>query len=297
VSASHLIEFSAPYMIDASGEGDLAFLAGAPYQIGHHESGLTLHMSLTALFYNTGERRQAYLPPGYKPIESEDDLPGLHGPVQLPDNRLYANMTKVMGCDPTDPLSLNKAEQKARRQLIRITHYVQTQYPMYALISSGQKIGIREGRRIIGEKQIQGSEIMAANSHQEDDGIAVATAQIDFHSLSRPGHVGWRQGVQPYAIPYGALIPKGLKNLLVAGKPISGDQIALSSYRMIPTVYGMGQATGTAAAMAVEQGLEDVRNLEVKKLQEQLTKDGMELDPSKHQPFSVESTPNRDDAL
>lgn len=296
-SASHIWEFAAPFMIDASGEGDLAFLAGMPFQLGHPESGLTLHMSLTALFYNTGEERKAYLPPGYEPIETEDDLPGLHGPVRLPDNRLYANMTKVMGCNPTDPLSLSQAEQEARRQLIRITHYVQTRYPMYALISSGQKIGIREGRRIIGEKQIRQDLILGNRPHLEEDGIAVATAQIDFHSLSRPGHVGWRQKVHPYAIPLGALIPKGAKNMLVAGKPISGDQVSLSSYRMIPTVYAIGQAAGTAAALAVSEGLDDIRQLDIIQLQNQLNKDGIELDPCNHQFFSVESTPDPEDAL
>jgi hypothetical protein len=297
VSASQFMEFEAKYFIDTSGEGDLAFLSGAGYQVGHPENGRTLHMSLTAMFHDTGELRESYLPPGFAPIYNKEDLPGLHGPVRLPDNRLYANMTKVMGHNPTDPVSLSQAEQEARRQLVRIAYYVQKLHPTYALASSGQKIGIREGRRIVGEYTLTQDDITGADSKDFPDGVAVATAQIDFHSLTKPGHVGWRQKVQPYAIPVRTMIPKGLKNLLVAGKPISGDQAAMSSYRMTPTVCAMGQAAGTAAALAVEAGIDDIRQLDIPALREQLSRDGMELDPHKHKSFAPELTPRPEDAL
>jgi hypothetical protein len=297
VSASQFMEFRAKYFIDTSGEGDLAFLAGAGYQVGHPENGRTLHMSLTAMFHDTGTLRESYLPPGFAPIYNKEDLPGLHGPSRLPDNRLYANMTKVMGHNPVDPVSLSQAEQEARRQLVRIAYYVQKLYPTYALASSGQKIGIREGRRIVGDYTLTQDDITSTESKDFPDGVAVATAQIDFHSLTRPGHIGWRQKVQPYAIPLRAMIPKGLKNLLVAGKPISGDQVAMSSYRMTPTVCAMGQAAGTAAALAVEAGIDDIRHLNIAALRAQLSRDGMELDPHKHKSFAPEVTPNSKDAL
>ncbi len=297
VSASQFMEIKAQYFVDASGEGDLAFLAGAGYQLGHPENGRTLHMSLTAMFHDTGKLREAYLPPGFAPIHDKEDLPGLHGPVQLPDNRLYANMTKVMGHNPTDPVGLSQAEQEARRQLVRIAYYVQKLHSTYALASSGQKIGIREGRHIIGDYTLTQEDITSVDSKDFPDGVAVATAQIDFHSLTKPGHVGWRQKVNPYAIPLRTMIPKGLKNLLVDGKPISGDQVAMSSYRMTPTVCAMGQAAGTAAALAVEAGIDDIRQLDVAALREQLAQDRMELDPHKHKPFAPEVTPRPEDAL
>jgi hypothetical protein len=297
VSGSQGMELDAQYFVDATGEGDLAYLSGADFELGHPENGRTLHMSLTAMFYDTGEQREPYLPPGYAPIEHADDLPGLRGPVRLSDNRRYANMTKVMEHDPTNPISLSQAEQEARRQLVRIAYYVQKLYPTYALISTGQKIGIREGRRIIGDYCLTQEDITGENPRDFPDGVAVATAQIDFHSLTRSGHIGWRQQVQPYAIPLRAMIPKGLKNVLVAGKPISGDQVALSSYRMIPTVCAMGQAAGTAAALAVEAKLKDIRSVEIHDLRAQLTRDGIELKPSKHQSFAPEITPNPKDAL
>lgn len=296
VSASKFMEFEARYYIDATGEGDLAFLSGADFQLGHPENGRTLHMSLTAMFYDTGKLRESYLPAGFAPINSQADLPGLHGPLRLADNRLYANMTKIMGHDSTDPVSLSQAEQEARRQLVRIAYYVQKRYPTFALASSGQKIGIREGRRILGEYTLTKDDIIGSVPKDFPDGVAVATSQIDFHSLTKPGHVGWRQKVHPYAIPLQTMIPKGLKNLLVAGKPISGDQIAMSSYRMTPTVCAMGQAAGTAAALAIETGKQDIREVDVAALRAQLATDGMELDPRKHKPFAPEVTPTPEDA-
>jgi len=295
-SGSQGMELGAQYFIDATGEGDLAYLCDADFELGHPENGRTLHMSLTAMFYDTGEPREPYLPPGYDPIEHVDDLPGLRGPVKLADNLCYANMTKLMGYDPTNPVSLSQAEQEARRQLVRIAYYVQKLYPNHALISTGQKIGIREGRRIVGDYRLTQEDITGEKPRDFPDGVAVATAQIDFHSLSKPGHSGWRQQVQPYAIPFRAMIPKGLKNVLVAGKPISGDQVALSSYRMIPTVCAMGQAAGTAASMAVENSLKDIRTSDIQTLRECLTRDGIELNPHKHQPFAPEITPNPKDA-
>jgi hypothetical protein len=118
----------------------------------------------------------------------------------------------------------------------------------------------------------------------------VATCQIDFHSLTKPGHGGWRQRVEPYAIPYRALVVRGLENLLVAGKCISGDQVAQSSYRMTPTCCAMGQAAGTAAAVALESGVESVRAVDVFRVRTILEADGMVLDPRRHAAFAPELT-------
>ena len=289
VSCSQHFDVAARYYIDATGEGDLAWLAGAPTMQGHPQTGRTLHMSLTFILQDTGKPVTPYLPAGLEEIRSQDELPGLHGGVPLPDGRVYCNMTKVMGHDPTDPFSLSAAEREARRQLARIVHYLQrTRFPTYALCSSGARIGIREGRRIVGDYILTEADITGPTSRDFPDGIAVATCQIDFHSLTKPGHGGWRQKVEPYAIPYRCLMAKGLRNLLVAGKCISGDQVAQSSYRMTSTCAAMGQAAGTAAALAVESGLANVREVDVAALRATLSADGMELDPHKHTAFAPE---------
>lgn len=292
-SCSHPLDISAAYYVDATGEGDLAWLAGADYLQGHPETGQTLHMSLAFALQDTGRPVTPYLPPGLEEIETVDDLPGLHGGLPLPDGRVYCNMTKVMGHDPTDPYSLSAAEREARRQLARVVHFLQrTRFPTFSLCSSGARIGIREGRRIVGDYVLTEADITGAESKDFPDGVAVATCQIDFHSLTRPGHVGWRQRVEPYAIPLRCLTVKDFRNMLVAGKCISGDQVAQSSYRMTPTCCAMGQAAGTAAAMAAEQALGDFRELDVDGLRADLAAHGVELDPRKHAAFAPELTPD-----
>ena len=292
-SCSHLIDVKAAYFIDATGEGDLAWLSGAEYMLGHPETGRTLHMSLTFILQDTGQPVTSYLPPDLEEIKTVDDLPGLHGGLRLPDGRVYCNMTKVMGYNPTDPFDLSAAECEARRQLVRIVHFLQrTRFPTYALCGSGARIGIREGRRVIGDYVLTEADITDPESKDFPDGIAVATSQIDFHSLTRPGHSGWRQRVEPYAIPLRCLTVKGFDNLLVAGKCISGDQVAQSSYRMTPTCCAMGQAAGTAVAMAAKDGLSDIRQLDETALRANLIAHGVELDPRKHRAFAPELTPD-----
>ncbi len=288
---------SPKFVVDASGEGDLAALAGAEFHKGDPEAGRTLHMSLIATMYDTGKPVTPFLPPGLEPIESDDELPGFNGPGRRSDGSLYVSMTKVMGHDPTDPFSLSDAELEARDQLARIVHYLQrTKCPTHVLASTGSRIGIREGRRVVGDYVITEDDVLGHGTDFED-GVTVATCQIDFHSLTRAGSVGWRKRITPYAIPFRALTAKGFANLLVAGKCISGDQVAQSSYRMTPTCIGMGQAVGTAAAMAAAERHTDIRQLSVAGLRTELARAGVELDPSKHVQFPPDDrheTPDRD---
>lgn len=297
LALGHTIDVYANWYIDATGEGDLAASAGAQYMQGHPDTGQTLHMTLAAMLFDTGKPVPQYLPADLQPINTPDELPGFQGAYNMADGRLYCNMTKVMAHDPTDPFSLSDAECEARRQITRIVHYLQrTKYPTYMLASTGARIGIREGRRIVGDYVLTEADILGDEPRVFADGVAVATSQIDFHSLTRPGHAGWRQRVQPYNIPFRCLIAKGFKNLLMAGKCISGDQVAHSSYRMTPTCCAMGQAAGTATALAIENGAKDIRRVNINKLRAQLSADGMELNPRKHRSFAPEVTPNRNDA-
>ena len=297
LSCSRPLSVTARYFLDCTGEGDLAFLSGAEWQQGHPETGRTLHMTLTCMLYDTGKPVHPHLPPGLEPVEKAEDLPGLHACLPLPDGRIYLNMTKIFEHDPTDPFSLSDAELQARRQLLRVVHYLQrTQYPNHSIASTGARIGIREGRRIVGGYTLTETDILDRTPCDFPDGVAVATSQIDFHSLTQPGHAGWRQRVEPYAIPLRSLIARDFNNLLMAGKCISGDQVAQSSYRMTPTCCAMGQAAGTAAALAVENRASDIRMVDVSELRRVLTESGMELDPRKHKAFGPDGSSSRSGA-
>ncbi|MBN1563814.1 MAG: FAD-dependent oxidoreductase, partial [Anaerolineae bacterium] len=287
VSASQLINIEARYFVDATGEGDLAALAHADFMQGDTQTGRTLHMSLTCVLQDTNKPVQPYLPSGLEEIHTLDDMPGLHTFRQLPDGRVYCNMTKVIAHDPTDPFSLSDAECEARRQLARTIHFLQRhKYPTYMLCASGAKIGIREGRRVVGDYILTEADILRVTGCDFADGVAVATSQIDFHSLTKAGTGGRRQRVHPYAIPLRSLIVRGFENLLVAGKCASGDQVAQSSFRMTPTCCAMGQAAGTAIALALTQNVDDIHDGDIVQIRAALSRMGMELNPEKHDAYA-----------
>ncbi len=290
VGCSQKIEVTAKWFVDTSGEGDLGWIAGADFLKGHPESGTQLSMNLTCVLHDTKEKVKTYLPPDLEPIETKEQLPGLYSFVHTPDNRVHVSMTKVMEHDSTDPFELSNAELTARRQLMRVVHYLQnTFYPTHMLCASGARIGIREGRRIIGEYILTEEDILKEiDGIVFDDAVAVATSQIDFQSLTRAGHTGWRQEISPFTIPFRCLYARDFENLMMAGKCISTDQVAHSSTRMTPTCCCMGQAIGTAAALLIENGHTDIREIDVSTLQKVLLKDRIELNPAKHTPFAPE---------
>ncbi len=286
VACSQMIEATAKYFIDATGEGDLAFLAGAEFMKGHPENGMQLHMSLIFHMVKSPRPVVPYLPEGMTPYDSIDELPGLKVHLQLEDGRVYCNTTKIMKHDSTSPWDLSSAEAEARIQMMKIVHFLQRdRFKDYIPAASGSTIGIREGRRIIGDYILTAEDII--NGCNFDDGTVVATSQIDFHSLSKEGNTGWRKRVAPYSIPFRCLYSRDFANLLVAGKCISTDQIAHSSCRMTPTCCGMGQTVGIAAAMAVQTELSNIRDLPVKELQSEMVQAGFELSPAKHLAFGL----------
>lgn len=296
-SCSRLLSASGTVFVDATGEGDLAALAGARFAQGDPQTGRTLHLTLTFTLCDAGRPVTPYLPAGLAPLSTAADLPGLLALAPLADGRIYCNMTKVMGLDPTDPLDLSAAELQARRQVAQVVHFLQrTDYPTFTLAATGSHIGVREGRRILGDYVLSENDILGPEPRDFPDGIAVATAQVDFHSLTRPGNAGWRQRVEPYAIPLRCLLVRDVDNLLVAGKCLSADQVAQSSLRMTPTCCATGQAAGTAAALMLECGLPDLRALEVSLLRHELQAAGMQLDPRRHEAFAPCVTPDRADA-
>jgi len=262
-------------VIDATGDGDVAALAGAEFKKGRESDGRQLAMSLHFKTMDTKENVRPVLPKGCAEYKSYDDLP--FSPELRP---------KVIGLDPTETEDLTKAEILARKQVMSIVHYIQTRvHPTYKLVSTATQIGVREGRRIIGDYVLTEEDVFMGREFP--DVIAVGTSQIDFHDIDNYGDRGSRREKVPsYQIPYRCLLVKGIRNMLTAGKCISGDQVAQSSYRMIPTCAALGQAAGTAAALAVEHKV-GLRDLDIEKLQDILRKEGMKF--SGVPPFSTPS--------
>lgn len=275
-------------VIDATGNAIVADVAGA--ETVHLGPGKQLPMSLYFTLWNTGRPVEPFLPPGCPRWEDSDDLPmtSLHA---FADGRIEVKM-KVVGFDAADGLSLSKAEIHARRQMMGLIHHLQTRgyqgrhsfdsgrpLSTYTLASVSRAIGQREGRRIVGQFTLSDEDVRTACVLE--DAVAVGTYHLDYHwtDTEKRAGTGVTDMVEPYHIPLRAMRPAGLENVLCPGRSLSGDQLALSSYRAMATCAQMGLGAGLAAALAVEQGM-PLDHLDLQELKQRVTAAGQSLDLS-----------------
>ena len=135
-------------------------------------------------------------------------------------------------------------------------------------------MGVRETRHIVGDYQLNENDILEGKSFE--DGVACGTYAIDIHPGKGKMQIYTGSGKAVYEIPYRSLIPKGLSNLLVAGRCISANSYAAGSIRVMATCMAMGQGAGVAAAMAA--GNDAVtRNVDVAELRINLVNQGQYL--------------------
>jgi hypothetical protein len=112
------------------------------------------------------------------------------------------------------------------------------------------QLGLRETTRIKGEYVLTEHDLLAGISGQRhDDIVTIADHAMDTHGKTT-GRAGCGELREPYGIPFRCLIPKGMKNLLIACRAASFSSLAASSARLSRTMMQLGQAAGTAAALA-----------------------------------------------
>ena len=133
------------------------------------------------------------------------------------------------------------------------------------ILDTASQTGTRGSRRLTGEYVITGEDFQSCKKF--DDSIAV------FPRLGPPGGGG---EVKHVYIPYRALVSANIESLLVAGRSFSSDQTANNMANLIPHCIAMGQAAGTAAAIAIKQGI-NPRDVDYKELQQILKEQGVPL--------------------
>jgi hypothetical protein len=183
-------------------------------------------------------------------------------------------MTKVAGVDPTDVTSLSGAYEEVYRQVPLLVRFFRNRVPGFAearLIDIAPLLGVRESRRVMGDYVLTAEDL--SSGRQFDDTVALSGYQIDIH---RPDGSVVLRNLETYDIPYRSLVARGVDGLLVAGKCISATHEAISSTRVVPVCMALGQAVGTAAALAVDKGLTP-REVDVPTLRARLIGQGVEL--------------------
>jgi hypothetical protein len=210
-----------------------------------------------------------FYPPLWK--EPAEDGEVRHALVQL---------THMYGCDGTDADNLTRATIEGRQQVqdgVRVMQYV-PELAGVELVATAAQLGVRETRHIQGRYRLVEEDLLAGRRFE--DGICVVRFNIDVH-VAKPAagvetiHIEAAK-VRPYHIPYRALVPINREHLLMAGRCISGSSRAHASYRVTGDCVAMGQAAGTAAALALHQGIAPSA-LDSTDLVRQLRDDGVKL--------------------
>ena len=266
------IRATAEVYVDATGDADLAAMAGVPFRVGRESDGLCQPMTLC--FRVSGMKEDpdwARLGADWKSINERWRALQAAGTISNPRENLllfrpmeagtiHFNSTRVIKLDPTDPWERSRAEAIAREQVLEIVAFLRREFPErfadIQITACAPAIGVRESRMIEGRHVLTADDLLALTRFP--DAIAAANYDIDIHSPDGSGtsHHYFGPG-EWYTIPYRSLLPReGGENLLVAGRCISATHEAQASIRVMPIVTTLGQAAGTAAALACKAGVE-----------------------------------------
>lgn len=244
-------------IVDCTGDGDVVAWSGAPTVKNDPLMPLTMHFRIGNV-----ERR-----PDHSQLCKEQlvaahaagELKLFYGPgliFAFAPNEAYIHAIRVVG-DATDVDDLSRAEMQGRADVWTMFERWKKNVPGFEksyLISTGPYIGIRETRRLVGQYVLTEDDIRAQTKF--DDAIATGCWYLDVHPQKvTVGSANEKHGFQPgpYDIPYRSLQPQKVANLLVAGRCHSASKLAASSTRVTVTAMAMGEAAGTAAAVAVER--------------------------------------------
>jgi hypothetical protein len=273
-------------VVDASGDAEVAWRAGAALE--RPERGRRLQ-PLTATFRMMGVEvdrtptKQLHELMAAAAESGEYRLPRREGSVHrtVLTGVVHTNLTRVSGVDPTDPFELSVAEREGRRQVLEYARFLVDRVPGYAdaaVVSTSDRIGVRESRRLVGRYVLTREDVMAARDF--DDAIARCGAPLEDHDGGEGTIWEYIGGEEPsgqtYGIPYRSLLPVDIEGLLVAGRCLSATHDAHASVRSMAQCMAMGEAAGTAAALAAAQDVAPGR-LDVDDLRCRLQESGVVL--------------------
>ncbi len=274
-------------VIDATGDGDVAYYAGVPFFKGREEDGkmqpATLMFKIGGVDYKRAVFPQSFeetveTPKGELQALAKKLLPFPAGHVLLypqpTEGTVCVNMTNCIDIDGTKAEDMTKGIMVCRSQIEAIINFLHEYVPGYEkcwLMSSGSLLGIRETRHFKGLSTLSAQDIVTA---KEYDTWVVKRAFFNFDVHNMTGASLDKEGVQKnwkqdkdYTIPYGCLLPENVDGLLLSGRNISGSHLASSNYRVMPICMAIGEATGVAAGLMVKHGLSSLQEVSIKEIQ------------------------------
>ncbi|MCQ2135391.1 MAG: FAD-dependent oxidoreductase [Bacteroidales bacterium] len=292
-------------VIDCTGDGDIAFRAGAPMLYGNEDGNAqppTLMFSMRGVdsrklrdavadhpeLYDIDFIPNEFFRPmdnctfvGFRNQVKKAREAGYQIPVErtifmtgMAEDEWWVNMSRVNGIDATDPVQYTKGERICIDQNDQIARYLKEYIPGFenAYVDRvAPFMGIRETRRIVGEYTLTEQDIF--DCAKFDDAIGVASYPVDLHHpVGGDCTLMWCPDC--YDIPYRSLIPQKIDGLIMAGRDVSATHLALASVRVMGPAMCIGEAAGKAAALCSAAGCEP-RDLDVKTLQAALREEGV----------------------
>lgn len=304
VNKSGMSTIKGKRFIDATGDGDLAAFAKVPYEVGRKQDSLSQPMTL--IFKIGGvdfdvvreyirKNPEQFVIGSFEALDKYVAVSGYFdlvkeakekGELDLPRDRIllfegihpreaFVNTTRVLRKSGLSGKEITEAEEESSDQVDQLMRFFHKRLPGFEncwLIDLADQIGVRESRHIVCERKLTIEDIYKEKSSEE--GIAVCAYPIDIHNPSGQDLVWIRsQKVFCYDIPYGVMVPRGMKNLLVTGRCMNADHESLASARISPTASALGQAAGCAAALSLEEKC-SLKDVNIKKLRDVLRKSG-----------------------
>lgn len=293
-----LRDLKASVVVDSTGDGFVAALAGAPFEMGRNSDGKCQPVTLEFTVDNVDESIGITAWGGSDPVtlpdgrRYSDACKEANARGELPENvtivRLHrtanagernVNATQVNGRNTLTVEGIVESELLLRQQVQPIMEFLRKTAPGFAkarVKSSASTLGVRETRRFVGEYVISDSDV-EVGARFEDVVVHKAWFLIDIHNPAGGGQAEKRaQPAIPYDIPYRSLIPLKIDGLLLSGRNISGTHRAHASYRVMGVAMATGQAAGTAAGLCAAEGCMP-RELDYRKVQQALETYGAQL--------------------
>lgn len=290
--------------VDATGDGDVAARAGVPFKFGNEEAGL---VQPATMFYHisgvNAEALEADIQANLHNFYRKDGVNyrSLHwrvsearengdwtldrvsiGLFRMPkEDEWCVNTSRIMKIDSTNNESLTRGEIEGRKQVEQITAFFRKYVPGCENVrvkATASHLGIRESRHIKGEYRLTADDLLSAKV--PSDSVFLAANSVDVH-----GRFGPRSNEyipiegSYYGVPYRSLVPVGVEGLILTGRCLSADSTAAGAVRVMPPCMAMGQASGTAAALTVKNGV-SVRELDFALLRSTLLDNGVYLGDS-----------------
>ncbi|MHC6158127.1 FAD-dependent oxidoreductase [Bradyrhizobium elkanii] len=273
--------------IDCSGDGDLAVWAGAPHEVGDNQGG----MLYPSMMFRLNGIDPAKVGDAWRTIPermAQAEAAGTHkfprkSAIVRPQKSQIewrVNFTQVTRNDGgaisgIDPDDMTRGEIEGRRQAVEAFKFLRTVpgFENSYIVDLPPQLGIRETRRVIGGYMLSGEDVLGCASFEDSIGVngwpkeSHVPGDVIFEFPPIPESRGYNE------LPYRMLVPEGVDNLLVAGRCASMTHEGQSAARVSGACFVMGEAAGTAAALALS-GNTIPRDISVEKLQQQLGKQG-----------------------